>query len=264
MSSENNNNNNNNTNNENNDKINFIKNTIKKLTSENNLLNDVVEIKSANINLNTEKFNDYPLLNKKEMLLRAYYKDCVGDAFTGDIKNYKGTFEEILKLDNLPILVATLNVLMKYLGLINKTEHCIDKEPEICAKDFAEYLKNEFEKDNITNINNIKIGIIGYQPAIISEMVKTFGGNNVLVSDLNYDNIGRIKYGATIYHGDMNEYIIKNSNIILCTGSTLANNTIWNILDLIKKYNKRIIFYGTTIAGVAELLNLERFCSCGK
>lgn len=55
-----------------------------------------------------------------------------------------------------------------------------------------------------------------------------------------------------------------SSDIILCTGSTVANGTINEILELAKKYNKRIIFYGTTIAGVANLFGIERFCELGK
>jgi uncharacterized protein (DUF4213/DUF364 family) len=62
----------------------------------------------------------------------------------------------------------------------------------------------------------------------------------------------------------MNEYLIKNSDVVLSTGSTTANGTLPEIIEMAKKYDKRIIFYGTTVAGVAKLLNLERFCELGK
>ncbi|WP_158212348.1 hypothetical protein [Natranaerobius trueperi] len=40
------------------------------------------------------------------------------------------------------------------------------------------------------------------------------------------------------------------------TGSNLANGKICNFLDL----DKQVIFYGTTVAGTAEILNINRFC----
>jgi len=48
--------------------------------------------------------------------------------------------------------------------------------------------------------------------------------------------------------------------MVLCTGTTLVNATIEEILALGEKYHKRIIFYGVTIAAAAELLGLERIC----
>ena len=234
-----------------------IKEELKKIAEENNLLDEPIEARPINVQLDTARISDYPLLNGKEFLLRAFFKGCVGDAFTGDLREFKGTIAEVLESDYNPLVVATLNAVMKYLGHIEKTEHCTKDEPEICAKKLSEYLLNEYGKD-------ITVGIIGYHPAIIKQMVETFGKGNVIITDLDFNNIGRIKYGAVIYHADMNEYLIKNSDIVLSTGSTTANGTLPEIIEMAKKYDKRIIFYGTTVAGVAKLLNLERFCELGK
>ncbi|AEH07519.1 Rossmann-like domain-containing protein [Methanothermococcus okinawensis] len=237
--------------------FNLLKKEFKKLVEENNLLNEPIEAHPVNVQLDTTRISDYPLLNGKEFLLRAFFKGAVGDAFTGDLKEFKGTIAEVLESDYNPLVIATLNAVMRYLGLTEKTEHCIKNEPEICAKKLSEYIVSELG-------TNIKIGIIGYHPAIIKQMVDTFGKENVMATDLDFNNIGRIKHGIVIYHADMNEYLIKNSDIVLSTGSTAANGTIFEILDMAKKYNKRIIFYGTTVAGVSKILNLERFCECGK
>ncbi|MDK2790731.1 MAG: hypothetical protein PWP15_1238 [Methanothermococcus sp.] len=234
-----------------------LKGELKKLVEENNLLNEPIEIRPVNVNLDTARINDYPLLNGKEFLLRAFFKECTGDAFTGDVREFKGTIAEVLESDYDPLIIATLNAVMRYLGYIEKTEHCTKNEPEICAKKFSEYLVDEYGK-------NITVGIIGYHPAIIKQMVETFGRDNVMATDLDFNNIGRIKHGIVILHADMNEYLIKNSDVILSTGSTAANGTLFEIINLTKKYNKRVIFYGTTIAGIAKLLNLERFCEMGK
>ncbi|WP_292459799.1 Rossmann-like domain-containing protein [Methanothermococcus sp.] len=240
-----------------------IKEALKKIAEENNLLNEPIEAHPVNVNLDTTRISDYPLLNGREFLLRAFFKGCVGDAFTGNLREFKGTIAEVLESDYNPLIVATLNAVMRYLGHIEKTEHCTKDEPETCAKKLSEYLLNEF-KNNGKDIKNTKIGIIGYHPAIIKQMVETFGKDNVMATDLDFNNIGRIKHGIVIYHADMNEYLIKNSDIVLSTGSTAANGTIFDIVEMAKKYNKRVIFYGTTVAGIAKLLNLERFCECGK
>ena len=47
------------------------------------------------------------------------------------------------------------------------------------------------------------------------------------------------------------------ANIILCTGSTIGNRSIMNFLNL---ENKKVYFYGTTIAGPSKILNLKRLC----
>ncbi|WP_048062547.1 Rossmann-like domain-containing protein [Methanococcus aeolicus] len=238
-----------------------IKEKLEKIVKENNLLNENIEIKPVNVELDTTNINDYPLLNAKESLLRAFFKGCVGDAFTGNTGEFKGTIKEVLDNNNMPQIIATLNAIMRYLKKIDRTEHCICNEPEKCGKALSEFLIKELPEKNI---GEIKIGIIGYQPAFIKQMVETFGAEAVLVSDLNFETVGRIKHGTIIYHGDMNEHIIGSSDIVLCTGSTAANGTLNEIVQLAEKYNKRIIFYGTTIAGVANLFNIERFCELGK
>jgi hypothetical protein len=232
-----------------------VREMLKNLAEEYNLLNELVEIKISDTKLDTSRIKDYPLMSGKEILLRANFKGCGGDAFTDNPVEFEGTVEEVIKNGNNPAVVATLNAIMRYLGLIDRTIHCSGDEPEKCAKELAKMLKNE---------NIKKIGIIGFQPAFVKEIVNQFGADNVIVSDLNPENVGKIKHGAKIIHGEYNEELIKNSDIILATGSTVANGSFEEIYKLAKKHNKRIIFYGTTIAGVAKLLNLERFCILGR
>jgi len=232
-----------------------VKEILKEFAEENNLLNEEVEIKISDTKLDTTRIKDYPLMSGKEILLRAYFKGCCGDAFTDKPVEFRGTIRELLDKGNRPEIVATLNAVMRYLGLVDKTAHCVGDEPEKCAKELVEYLKELKPK---------KIGIIGFQPAFVKEIVNAFGSENVIVSDLNPENVGKVKYGAKIIHGKYNEELIKNSDVVLATGSTIANGTFEEIWELAKKYNKRIIFYGTTIAGMAKILGVERFCTLGK
>jgi len=232
-----------------------VKEILKEFAEENNLLNEEVEIKISDTKLDTTRIKDYPLMSGKEILLRAYFKGCCGDAFTDKPVEFRGTIRELLDKGNRPEIVATLNAVMRYLGLVDKTAHCVGDEPEKCAKELVEYLKELKPK---------KIGIIGFQPAFVKEIVNAFGSENVIVSDLNPENVGKVKYGAKIIHGKYNEELIKNSDVVLATGSTIANGTFEEIWELAKKYNKRIIFYGTTIAGMAKVLGVERFCTLGR
>ena len=232
-----------------------IKETLKNLVEENNLIDEEIEIKIADTRLDTSRIKDYPLMSGKEILLRANFKGCYGDAFTDKPVEFKGTIRELLEKGNRAEFVAALNAVMRYLGLIDRTVHCTGDEPEKCAKELVKYLKE---------LNPQKVGIIGFQPAFVKEIVNAFGSENVIVSDLNPENVGKVKYGAKIIHGKYNEELIKNSDVVLATGSTIANGTFEEIYELAKKYNKKIIFYGTTIAGMAKILGVERFCTLGR
>ena len=46
------------------------------------------------------------------------------------------------------------------------------------------------------------------------------------------------------------------AEVILCTGSTVCNGTIVDYLDT----GKQTYFFGTSLAGVAALLGLQRLC----
>ncbi|WP_459202126.1 Rossmann-like domain-containing protein [Methanococcus sp. CF] len=234
-----------------------FKSELERIATQNNLLDETIEIKPVNVNLESKTIDDYPLMQGKEFLLRAFFKGDVGDAFTNNLVEFNGKISEVIASGSNQMMIAALNSVMKHLKMVEKSEHCIKGEPEVCAKDLSDFLIKELGKD-------IKIGVIGYHPAIIRQMVTTFGKDNVIASDMDLDTIGRIKQGIVIMHGSMNEHLIENSDIVLSTGSTAANGSLEEILDYTKKYDKRIIFYGTTVACAAKMLNLERFCALGK
>jgi len=219
------------------------------------ILNERVKVTFGKAKLDSSRIRDYPLLRGKEVLVKADFKGYKGEAFTSNPMEFKGSIREVLTCNNNAVVIATLNAVMRFLNLIDRTEHCSGKEPEMCAKMLSEMLKNEGFK---------RVGIIGYQPAFVKEIVSQFGADDVIVSDLNEENVGKIKHGVKIIHGNNNEFLIKNSDVILITGSTIVNGTFDEIYKLGQRYGKRLIFYGTTIAGVAKLLNLERFCPLGK
>jgi len=103
----------------------------------------------------------------------------------------------------------------------------------------------------------MRIGIIGYQPALIENFVKTF--KQVRATDMDPDNIKEVRYGIEVEDSsEKTAELIAESDVLLCTGTTLVNDSIDEILRLAS--NKPTYFYGTTIAGASVLLGLKRLC----
>lgn len=200
------------------------------------------------------KRKDFPILVGKEVMVQARYKDSFGQAFTNAPSIFHGSLNQVLEMDILEnlyergIFIATLNAIMAHLKLADKTVHCKNEEPEECGMKSIEFIKEQYL--------NPKIGIIGYQPALIENLSKVF---EVRVLDLNPDNIGKHKYDVKIEDGKLDfDNVISWADIILCTGSTLCNGSIVNFLNL----EKEVVFYGTTISAAAKIFNLKRMCLC--
>lgn len=199
--------------------------------------------------------DDYPILKGKEVLVNAEYNEYIGQAYTSTPKNFKGSLRDVLNLDlsesfNKTIFIAALNAVIRSLDVIDRTIHCKDEEPKKCAEQFNQFLKDDYKDKNIA--------LIGLQPGILNELSKDFA---VRVLDLDDDNIGMVKCGVKIEHGIKDyESVINWADLILTTGSVCVNGSIVDFLNL----KKPIYFYGTSIAGVAYIMNLDRLCFCAK
>jgi uncharacterized protein (DUF4213/DUF364 family) len=105
------------------------------------------------------------------------------------------------------------------------------------------------------------IGLIGFQPAILENLVLTFGADNVRCTDLNPNNVGSKKYGVKIWDGMTDtEKLIKWCDVLLITASTIINTTFDAIQEKTDSQDKRLIIFGVTGAGASALLGLERVC----
>jgi hypothetical protein len=199
---------------------------------------------------------DFPILIGKEIMLEADFKGAKGQAFTSTPSMFEGTLKEILTLDlndnpyNRSLFIASLNAVLRYLNQADRTIHCKNNEPEECAKNFPGFIKSKFDTP--------KVAIVGYQPAIIDN-IKDFYDTRVL--DLNPDFVGTVQYNVKIEDG-IKDYkdVVEWADVVICTGSTLCNNSIVDFMYL----NKPVYYYGTTIAGAAEILGLDRLCFCSK
>ncbi|CAK7028747.1 hypothetical protein CIW83_01340 [Tissierella sp. P1] len=232
---------------------------IKAIAIQNNLYDENIIITTNTLTpeeaIGITERKDFPLLNGKEVLIEAKFLDSIGQAYTDSPTVFKGSVKHVLELDlsdnrNKVLFIATLNAILKHLKLVENTIHCKDEEPEKCGKDIARYIQDKF--------GSVKIGMVGFQPAIIDNLRKKF---SIRVLDLDINNIGKIKYDTLIEDGKVNrEEVVKWSDILVVTGSTITNGTILDFL----RVKKATLFYGTTIAGVAYLENLDRICFCSK
>lgn len=202
---------------------------------------------------------DFPLLHGKECLIQANFRNALGQAFTDSPGNFKGRIKEILGLEltdngERALFIATLNAVMRYLGTADKTIHCKNESPELCAKEIVRSIIDKYGA-------NANVGIIGFQPAIIDNFSKSISSQNIKVTDLDQENIGKVKYGVPVWDGrKMEEELFKTCDVVLATGSTIVNDTLGQLTDLSGRYCKPLYFYGTTIAGPAKVLNLARLC----
>lgn len=196
--------------------------------------------------------DDFPLLKGKEVMMEALFLGARGQAFTDMPGNFQGTVEDVLALPlknnfERAVFVATLNAVMRYLKLVDKTVHCRDKEPGQCALQLVTYVRERFGYP--------RIAFIGLQPAMVTNLADHFP---LRVVDLDPDNIGQRKGKAIVEDASCTPEILDWCDVIIATGTTVVNDTLSPLLG-----RKPVIFYGVTIAGIAHLAGFERYCFCG-
>ena len=198
------------------------------------------------------KRKDFPIITGKEVMLQAEYRGSRGQAFTDAPTVFRGTLKEICEMDlendvrARGLFIASLNAVMCYFGLADRTVHCKGDIPEQCAHHIVERIKKEY--------GNPKVLLVGYQPAILENCASQF---ETRVLDLSPANIGEIRYHVKVEHGvEDYESAVAWADLILCTGSTVCNGSIVNYLGL----DQPVLFFGTTLSGVADWLGAQRIC----
>jgi len=180
-----------------------LKTALVELAEKNGLLENEINITAKILTpeeaIGETERKDFPLLQGKEFLMQADFKNALGQAFTDAPSNFKGELKKILELkltDNSDraLFIATLNAVMRYLGTVEKTIHCKNEEPELCAREIVRTIIDKYGAD-------IKIGIVGFQPAIIDHFSERFPDQNIKVTDLDKNNINKEKYGIIIWDG---------------------------------------------------------------
>lgn len=193
--------------------------------------------------------DDYPLIKGKEVMIEAAFRGSRGQAFTDMPGKFEGSIRDVIALPlatnfERAVFIASLNAVMRELGLISGTVHCKDKEPAQCARELVDYVRERF--------GNPRISFVGFQPAMIERLSEQFA---MRVLDLDEENIGKKKFGLTIEGPDKTEEVLQWGDIILATGSTSVNATIDQFLG-----KKPVVFFGVTASAVTKICGFERFC----
>jgi hypothetical protein len=195
---------------------------------------------------------DYPILKGRERIVEAQFRGARGHAFTDMFGNWRGTINEILAMEiksnfRRAVFVATLNAVLRYLGMIEGTVHCKDRAPQECSKILVEKIRSKF--------GNPKVLLVGFQPRMAEALAQGFA---LRITDLDEANIGTKKFGVIIQSPQEVQQNIEWCDLMVVTGSTAVNDTMKEFIG-----KKPVIFYGVTVAGPAHLLKLNRFCPFG-
>ena len=225
------------------------------LWKEEGLLSERISIRARALStqeaIGNPEHQDFPIQKGKEKLMQADFMGAGGQAFTDMYGDYEGTLEQVLQLPmennhQRAVFVASLNAVLRHLGRIEGSVHCRDEEPVQCGKALVPYLKDRYSGARITQV--------GFQPRMVENLA---AAHPLRVLDMDPDNIGTQKFGVTIESAENTDDATGWADLLLVTGTTLANGSITSLVD-----KKPIIFYGTTVAGAAHLMGWERFCPC--
>ena len=234
----------------------IIKKEFARTVNQNGLMAEEVIIKAVPLSpqeaIGNPEDKDYPLVIGKERLMQAEVKGSLGQAFTDMYGDFSGKLSDIVGMDlrnnfRRAIFISSLNAVMRYLGLVDKTIHCRNNEPRECSQELVKCMGR--------NYGHPRIAFIGFQP----RMVEALSGNFELrVTDMDQDNINKEKFGIMINSPEETQDNLSWCDVALVTGTTIVNDTFNQF-----RISKPVIFYGITIAGVAKLLGLNHFCYCG-
>jgi len=205
---------------------------------------------------------DFPIVEGRERVIEADFQGSKAHAFTDAPKEFIGKLKDVVSMPlansgERAIFIATMNAVLKHCKIVETTLHCKDEDPERCAVEISSHIYN--------TLGSKKVGLIGLNPAILEALSKTFGAENVHVTDLNGKNIGSTKYGVNVWDGKtMTERLVEESDLGLMTGTTLVNGTFDKIWSAIRQYKKDYLVYGVTSAGVCSLTGVNRICPYGR
>lgn len=223
------------------------------LWTKEDILNESITVSAGPLSvkeaIGTPEETDFPIQQGKEKLMEATFRNERGQAFTDHYGNYTGTLNEVVSLPldnnfNRAVFVSTLNAVSRSLGTADRTVHCKDSGPRECSQKVFDAIREEHGTCRIT--------IIGFQPALAEALNKK---TEVRLIDLDPDNVGQTKRGVLVEGGEATQEAIDWCDLLLVTGTTLANSSIDMFLT-----DKPVLFYGTTISGAASLMGWNRFC----
>jgi hypothetical protein len=227
-----------------------------KLIKEHGLEGEEVVVRAATLTseqaIGNPEDKDYPIVKGEERLMQAEFRGGKGQAFTDRYGNFSGRLADIANMDldnnfRRAVFIASLNAVMRHLGLTDRTVHCKDNQPRECGQEMASYIEQKY--------GHPKIAMVGFQPRMVEALAKKF---ELRVTDMDRENIGQEKFGVRIDSPERTQENLDWCDIALVTGTTVVNGTIEQF-----RIDKPVVFYGITISGAARLLGLNHYCPSG-
>lgn len=199
--------------------------------------------------------DDYPIVKGRERMVEAEFLEARGHAFTDRPGNFSGALAEVLDLPlennfRRAVFVSTANAVARRLGLAERTVHCKDADLVKCAGQLPDFVAGGWPEAR-------RVFLVGLQPRFAEALASRF---QVRITDMDAENIGTRKGGVLIEPAEAAEDCLQWCDLVLATGSTLANGSADRFLDA----GKPVAFYGVSCSGAAALLDLARFCPCGR
>ena len=202
---------------------------------------------------------DFPILKGEERMVEAIVGGGRGQAFTDTAREFTGRLSAVIDLPlddngNRAIYLASLNATLRHLGRIADTLHCQDDDPEFCGARMAKILDQRLEPGAV-------VGLIGLNPALAEHLATHLGSHRLIITDLDPRNLADPHFGVEIWDGaTRTAELIRTSDFVLVSGSTLVNGTYDTIRDLLEAEGKSALVFGVTAAGPSHLLGFDRLC----
>jgi uncharacterized protein (DUF4213/DUF364 family) len=236
------------------------------IVAEHHLGNDPVEVKiqplSSQQAIGRPQRQDFALLEGREVMIEAEFKGSLGQAFTDQPQSFRGSLNDVRRLSldssgSRAVFISTLNAVTSRLGRTKGTRHCRDDEPERCGSEIARGLLKDYGR--------ARVGLVGYQPAILEHLTQAYGLENVRCSDLSPKNTGSYRSGVRVWDGRRETArLVDWCELVLVTSSAIANDTFDAIYErAVSSQGKPLVLFGVTGAGLAVLLGLKRICPFG-
>ena len=202
---------------------------------------------------------EYALMRGKEVIVHCDIRGAYGESFADTPRERRLKMSEVANLDlsdvgNRALFFAALNSVMNYSGEISGCIHCRGGDADRCGEILAEEVLRRFGR--------VRVAHIGYQPGHVRACAKVF--REVKVTDMNPENIGRVKFGVKILDAAENEWVISKSDVVCVTGSSIVNGTLPQIVDWCNRYGVECVVYGITVKGVAKMVGWDVFCPFGR
>ena len=121
-----------------------------KLISQNGLGGEEVVVKAKTLSteqaIGNPEDKDYPLVRGVERLMQAEFRGARGQAFTDRYGNFSGRLADIAAMDlannfRRAVFIASLNAVMRQLGMTEGTVHCKDEQPRECSQELASFIE---------------------------------------------------------------------------------------------------------------------------